>query len=203
MSGDNFDPGPPREALPFVFGLICVLEGGLVLVALGLGWLMDIDPFAGMVADAAAVFQGVLATVPMLLMLWWGLFRPGGAVGQVTQQGAELARKVFPHTSSGGLALVALLAGLGEEALFRGFLQTLVSGFAGEVAGILLAAIAFGMVHAMSRAYAMIATVIGIYLGAVYAWTDNLMVPIVAHALYDFVALLWLQRTNNDLSTGR
>lgn len=202
MTGDSSDPGPPREALPFLFGLICVLEGGLVLVAWGLGWLFGVDPFAYMVADARAVLQGVLATLPMLLMLWWGLSRPRGAVGQVTRQGAELAQKVFPDTSSGGLALVSLLAGLGEEALFRGFLQPLLGGIAGEPFAIVVAGAAFGVVHAMSRAYALIATVIGIYLGVVYALTDNLMVPIVAHALYDFVALLWLQRARLPRQPG-
>ena len=194
MTGDNTDPGPPREALPYLFAIVCILEGGLVVVALGLGWLFDVAPFEGMVADSGAVLAGVLATVPMLVMLWWGLSRPAGTVGRVTRQGAELATKVFPHTSSGGLALVSLLAGFGEEALFRGFLQQGLAGAVGEPIAIAVAALAFGAAHAMSRAYAVIATLIGVYLGALYAATDNLMVPIVAHALYDFVALLWLRR---------
>lgn len=180
--------------MPYLFVIVCVLEGGLVIVALGLGWVFGVAPFAEAVADTDAIVAGILATVPMLVMLWWGLSRPRGTVGRVTRQGAELARKVFPETSSAGLALVALLAGLGEEALFRGFLQQGLAGALGEPLAICLAALAFGAAHAMSRAYAVIATVIGAYLGIAYAYTDNLMVSIIAHALYDFVALLWLRR---------
>lgn len=193
MTDDGSDDGPPAAALPFLFVLICALEGALVFVALGLGWLFEVDPLAQVLTDGRAVATGVVATVPMIGLLWWGLFRPRGTVGVVTRQGAELAQKVFPQTSSGGLALVSLLAGIGEEMLFRGFLQTLFAGFVNEPFGILAAALAFGMVHAMSRAYAVVATLVGVYLGVLYAVTDNLVVPVIAHALYDFIALLWLR----------
>ena len=38
----------------------------------------------------------------------------------------------------------------------------------------------------------MLAGLIGIYLGWLLAATDNLLVPIVAHAAYDFLALVYL-----------
>jgi hypothetical protein len=37
----------------------------------------------------------------------------------------------------------------------------------------------------------VLAAIVGIYLGAIWLLTGNLLVPIVAHAVYDFVALTW------------
>jgi membrane protease YdiL (CAAX protease family) len=34
----------------------------------------------------------------------------------------------------------------------------------------------------------------GLYLGTLFVITGNLFAPIVAHAAYDFVALVWLAR---------
>jgi len=42
--------------------------------------------------------------------------------------------------------------------------------------------------------YALLAGVVGLYLGGLYLLTGNLLVPIVVHALYDVVALGYLRR---------
>jgi membrane protease YdiL (CAAX protease family) len=46
----------------------------------------------------------------------------------------------------------------------------------------------------------IVATVIGAYLGVLWLWTGNLMTPIVVHALYDFVALIYLLRVHKPES---
>jgi uncharacterized protein len=48
--------------------------------------------------------------------------------------------------------------------------------------------------HWITRTYALLAALVGLYLGGLWLWTGNLLVPIVAHALYDFVALIWILR---------
>ena len=88
------------------------------------------------------------------------------------------------------LVCIALLAGLGEELLFRGVLQTYFVGTLGLVWGLLLASTLFGIMHAATLTYALFAGVVGLYLGLFYRWTDNLLGPIICHALYD-LALLW------------
>jgi membrane protease YdiL (CAAX protease family) len=52
----------------------------------------------------------------------------------------------------------------------------------------------FGLAHPMSTTYVVLATVVGVYLGGLLLVTDNLLAPIVAHAAYDFVALVYLVR---------
>ena len=54
--------------------------------------------------------------------------------------------------------------------------------------------LAFGAVHWLTPTYALLAGLVGVYLGALYAVSGNLLAPITAHALYDFVALVLLTR---------
>ena len=41
---------------------------------------------------------------------------------------------------------------------------------------------------------ALVAGLLGFYLGLLYLETDNLVVPMVVHSLYDFFALVYLVR---------
>jgi membrane protease YdiL (CAAX protease family) len=47
----------------------------------------------------------------------------------------------------------------------------------------------FGLLHPITPAYIVMAGLLGAYLGAVWIVTGNLLTVIVAHALYDFLAL--------------
>jgi membrane protease YdiL (CAAX protease family) len=94
------------------------------------------------------------------------------------------------------LAVIALLAGLGEEMLFRdivqGWITDKVGGPYGAAIGLTAAATIFGLLHSITPAYAFMAGGIGLYFGAIWLITGNLLVPIASHALYDFVALIYL-----------
>jgi hypothetical protein len=52
----------------------------------------------------------------------------------------------------------------------------------------------FGLAHFISLMYAVLAALIGLYLGILFIAFDNLAVPVIVHALYDFVALTYLVR---------
>ena len=54
--------------------------------------------------------------------------------------------------------------------------------------------VAFGALHAASRTYFLLATLVGLYLGWLALAFDDLVAPIVVHAVYDFAALITLQR---------
>ena len=65
-----------------------------------------------------------------------------------------------------------------------------------ELRGLLAASVLFGLAHPITPAYAVLAAMIGVYLGWLWlAFDKNLLVPITAHALYDFLALIYLVRT--------
>ena len=92
------------------------------------------------------------------------------------------------------LAAISIAAGVGEEWLFRGFLQGELASHLGGVPAIVLASIVFGFCHYITRTYFILATVLGAIFGWLYFATNNLLTVIVIHALYDFIALLILQR---------
>ncbi|MGN6393189.1 MAG: lysostaphin resistance A-like protein [Gemmatimonadales bacterium] len=91
--------------------------------------------------------------------------------------------------TSGELLLVAVCAGVGEEALFRGVVQAALLGRVPSWAAVGLTALLFGLAHALTATYAVLATLMGAYLGGLQLACDNLLVPILTHALYDLVAL--------------
>lgn len=190
---DNDDDPGRRRPAPGMLAIALVFEAALVLVALAVGWVFGIAPFAQASVVAGDLLIGLVATAPMLAVLWWGLTRPDGAIGFATRQAAQLTQQLFAGASVPGLLLLSMAAGFGEEALFRGVLQPLFENFGGELAGLVLASVAFGLAHALSPAYAVLAGLVGVYLGGLYLATDNLIVPIVAHSVYDFIALLWLR----------
>ncbi|MBN0989329.1 CPBP family intramembrane glutamic endopeptidase [Amphritea pacifica] len=178
--------------------LALLFEGGLVGIALGLGWLLDTPAFALFQLSGAGVIQGVLATLPLLLLVLCAAaldFRPVERLFRLSQ---ERISRLFRGTPLLTLALVAGIAGLGEEALFRGVIQTLLATHLNALSGVLIAAVLFGLVHSLSLAYAISATLIGIYLGWLLLCFDNLLVPIMTHSLYDFIVLVVLVKRDND-----
>ncbi|WP_189575243.1 CPBP family intramembrane glutamic endopeptidase [Marinobacter zhanjiangensis] len=88
---------------------------------------------------------------------------------------------------------LAVLAGIGEELLFRGVIQGWVSQHLGVVAGILAGALVFGLAHAMSLAYFLVASALGVVFGVAYAVTDSLQLVMVWHAVYDLVVIAVLR----------
>jgi membrane protease YdiL (CAAX protease family) len=52
----------------------------------------------------------------------------------------------------------------------------------------------FGLLHPITPGYILIAGLMGAYLGGLWMLNGNLLTVMVAHALYDFVALVLLLR---------
>lgn len=171
-------------------------EVGLGVAAIAVGWLLGIHPLAQLIATPAALLWGVAAAAPPVVLLvvtdQWGT----AVTQQIRREAQRLIAPVFRGANLWDLAAVAIAAGWGEELLFRGLIQYGVSGLAGPLFGIVAASLLFGLVHPVSRSYVALAAAMGVYLGVVYLASDNLLPAIVAHALYDFIALIYLLRLN-------
>ena len=180
--------------------LACLAELALVLLAALLAWLFGLDLRESINPPGRqlqAVGIGLVATVPMILFLVW-LQRTGWPpLAGLREQAAELVSRLLEGASAGPILLLAIMAGVGEEILFRGALQPLLGGWlkplAGPWGGVLAAGVLFGLAHPMSRAYIVVATIGGIYLGALALVTGEVLSAIVCHAAYDVVALFWLR----------
>jgi membrane protease YdiL (CAAX protease family) len=192
----------PSPENPVGFRLAVVVESALGLAALGLAKLFGVSLGEQFAAEPFALFcvilLGVVATLPMLAMFWAMLDSRWQPLVELKMQVRRMVGELFPHGSVMQLALIAALAGVGEELLFRGVLQTAVGGWTTPLVGLIVASLVFGALHAVTWLYFALATVIGAYLGWLLIEFKDLTVPIVAHGLYDFVALLFLTRNQEN-----
>jgi membrane protease YdiL (CAAX protease family) len=180
-----------------------LFEASLVLVALGLGYWLEQPALQNLLEatpweNVLAVGVGLLATVPMLAALVVIRRLSWGPVRRLCRLVDEHLMPLFADASLFGLLLLSLAAGLGEEVLFRGVLQNWFArwfgGDLGSWGALLLVSLLFGCCHWLNATYAVFAFLVGLYLGIVYWLSGSLLCVVVAHAVYDFVALVWLLR---------
>jgi membrane protease YdiL (CAAX protease family) len=175
-----------------VFRLALLFEGGLIVVAIVLGWWLEAPPFERLQFDWWALAWGCVATGPLLLFLYWARRTRWGPVARLVRTVETKIAPLFAGSTPPQLAVVALLAGIGEEAVFRGVLQPWLDTRLPGFAALALASALFGVAHWLTSTYALLATLVGLYLGWLVIASGNLLVPIVAHALYDLIALSML-----------
>lgn len=108
----------------------------------------------------------------------------------------------FARCTTFELALISLLAGVGEEALFRGVIQSALTAWLTPSWGLVLTSALFGLGHLVTPAYAVIAGLLGLYLGAIAMFHGNLLIVMIVHGLYDLLALLYLTGTHADRGGG-
>jgi len=175
------------------FAMAVSLEAGLGFVGLLIAWLADISLHSQLEISRPALLRGLLATLPMLLGLILISRSTWSPLADLQRQVESLVRELFFHSSWPELAIISLAAGVGEELLFRGALQPLVVGWTHPVVGVVAVGVIFGALHAVSKTYFVLATLVGLYFGWMAYAYDDLIAPIATHTLYDFVALVYVQ----------
>ncbi len=185
------DTPPPGGS---VLTLAVFFEGGLLVLAWGLGHLLGAPVGEQTAFTTSAFVLGVAATVPLLAGLYWILHTPWEVVARLRVVIENQVAPLFANCSVAGIAVISILAGVGEEALFRGVLQSAIAASIGVVPALLVVSTLFGLVHPVTVVYAVMAGLIALYLGVLTIWTGTLVPAMTAHALYDFVALAYLVR---------
>jgi hypothetical protein len=184
---------PTRRSLVV---LAVVFEGGLGLVALALGGWLGYPPLESVRWTPAAIGWGAAAGLPMMGLLLATVRFSLWPFSDVLRVVDELLVPLFRRCRMVDFALISALAGLGEEMLFRGVIQAWAEGWVevpyGPWVGLAVAAVTFGLAHAITPSYVVLAGLMGFYLGWLWLATGNLLVPILAHAVYDFLALVYL-----------
>ena len=141
-----------------------------------------------------ATISALLFCLPMLVALYFAVQSNWAPLSQLRTELDEKVTPLFANLKIPDLALIALLAGAGEELFFRGWLQGSLTNRFDVWIGILIASVIFGLVHYISPTYAIYAGLTGLYLGVIYQVSGNLFVVMGIHALYDFIALVYLVR---------
>jgi len=212
-SRDDFMPEQPDHLDRGTFlNLAAVVEAGLLLLAWLFGWLAGIDILSDVHINFSGLAWGVAATIPLFALFLLAMQLPWKPLRRVRQLLLELLGPSLALCKWYDLVLLAALAGVCEELMFRGFLQTWlirvtadVPGLGdGWIAGVALTSILFGLAHWVTPTYGWTVMVMGVYLGLLPHCTDrsNLVIPIVTHGLYDYLAFLIVVRLVRRQPTG-
>lgn len=178
------------------FKQACYFEASLIVVAVVLGWIAGINPFENLYFSESAIAYGILGTVPLFIMFV--------ALELLRIDSLAYIRRLLIDTLGPSLNryhwtdvfMLAAIAGVSEEILFRGVIQPWMESSLGMMAGLIGSNIIFGLVHAVTPLYALLAALMGLYLGwsLDYGGDRNLLTPIIIHGLYDFLAFMALIR---------
>lgn len=183
-----------------------IVEGGLAILAAGIGWFLSAPPLWMVRLNGTGVLLGAAWAVPMVAGGYLLLRFPPRFFQPLVELMEGYVAPMFRGCTVAELAAICALAGLGEEMLFRGVIQRgladWIGGSTGLWVGLLASSVLFGAAHALTRWYAVLAGAMGFYLGWAWIASDNLLVPVLAHGLYDFVALVYLARIREPAKHG-
>lgn len=174
------------------FKTACIFEGSLIFLAILLGWFADINPFENIHFSENAVMYGILGALPLFLLFLVLQQLPYVSVQKIRNVLFETLGPSMHRYNWADLLVIAVIAGVSEEILFRGVIQPWIEDSWGMMTGLIACSLLFGLVHAVTLLYAILAASVGIYLGLVldYESERNLLIPIVIHSVYDFLAFI-------------
>ncbi|WP_133365242.1 CPBP family intramembrane glutamic endopeptidase [Qipengyuania sediminis] len=190
-AGAQSTPPPPLVKI-----VALILLQGAVFTALGAGlWAWSgrpVDAFVTItlreVAWGLALGAGFIA---LAAALFYGFPR-------VSVRLVHLQRDTYaflgPKLGWVAIVLISLAAGIGEEALLRGGLQTALNDWLGPWGAIAVASAAFAVLHLAKPLITVLLFAIGVIFGVVYWQTGSLLTVMIGHAVYDVWALRYLHR---------
>ncbi len=192
MSSPEENPSlTPRGLLRAAF----LVEGGMGLLGLGIVAFFDLPLTDSRFSWWQTVLLSLAGTAPLLLMIAAFYRWPPSWLEEINRF-LDRILPVFRRLSVPQLILICALAGFGEELLFRAAFQNLFVEAFGLIIGLILGSMLFGIFHALTRAYFLLAMGMGLYLGAIYHFTQDLPLVMLIHGLYDLGVFLMLLRSD-------
>jgi membrane protease YdiL (CAAX protease family) len=178
--------------------LAVATEGALAAAAWVVTRLINLPLPLGHVARDIVI--GVAAAVVLSVINYALLTRAPSSwlVNGVRAVYHEVLVPVFGALHPIAIGIIGLAAGLGEELFFRGLLQPTL--------GWLAASVLFGLAHTGGREmlpFATWAAVMGGALGGLALVTGGLTAPVVAHGMYDVMALAFIRRARVERGSRR
>jgi membrane protease YdiL (CAAX protease family) len=178
------------------FKYACLFEGALTIVAFLLGWLGNVDCVASLGFSEKALIHGVMLTLPLILFFLVLQSMHFSRFRQIRELLQETLGRSLGHRHWTDLLVLSAIAGFSEELLFRGFLQPWLENSLNAGVALLVSNVVFALVHAVTPLYAILALLIGVYLGVSldFGGERQLLTPIVIHTLYDFIVFIVILR---------
>ncbi len=180
-----------RKAL---LSVTILVEGGLILFGLVLMGYSVLELWSSISLSWRATAYALLLCIPMLAVLHFVVRSHWEPLSRLNKEIYEKVAPIFVNCKVLDLVIIAFLAGVGEELFFRGWLQNALISTFGMWLGILIASVIFGLAHYISTGYAIYAFLTSLYLGVIYQASGSLYIVMTIHAVYDFIALVYLVR---------
>ena len=144
--------------------------------------------------STAEVLQG-LALGGALIVIALALFRGFPRLSEkLVRMQADTYAFLGPKLGLPAIVFISLCAGVGEEALFRGGLQTFLGDEFGAPLAILISSALFALIHLGKPVITALLLVVGAMFGVMYWLTGSLLAVMIGHTLYDIWALRYLHR---------
>lgn len=159
-----------------------VVIGIVVIAAAGLPFTLW---FSSPITD---VLFGVGAAVVTYALMYL-VYLYGGKVSVQLTADIKKMRYHFAGYSWSKLILIAALAGVGEELLFRVALQTWFAQSINIYLAVFVPALIFGLLHFISFIYFIVATLMGLVFGFAYYFSQSVAFIMIWHGVYDLIAL--------------
>jgi len=168
--------------------LTALVEGVVLIAALLMAWFFGIKLFPltqKIFHDIVIGTLGALIPLALFVFLLSEKVNNTPLLGSLKKTIINDIRVMFLDCRLIDLCFISVFASVGEELLFRGVIQVKL--------GIIGASIIFGLLHFITPAYFIIATIMGFYLGLLFQYYESLLIPIQLHFVYDLGALIYLR----------
>lgn len=180
MSSSNQHGLQFSQFLKLSLGLL--LFSGFLTVGHSYDW-----SFLGIVGWWAIPFGVALAVLLFWVVIYWISHRLLGL--NTFYQLTEELHVMCKHFTWPQIIIISILAGISEELLFRGALQSWLANSIGVYTGLVLSSLIFGLLHAMSLYYFVFAFVMSLFLGSIFHLTQSMLLVVTIHTAYDILAL--------------
>ncbi len=174
--------------------IVLVTEVVLAVVGLVVGRWIGTPILEDARVDLRSGVLALAATLPLVAFAFWSMRTELAFFARLREVFRETVVPLFASCSLPELVLISIMAGIGEEVFFRAFLQGSLGRVVNPWIALALVSALFGVAHAVSIGYAIVAGLLGAYLGTLLLLTGNLFVAVAVHTLFDFVALLVISR---------
>jgi uncharacterized protein len=164
-------------------------QGGLIALAWWAAGVLDLPPSWGRPWRDAPIGCVVAVTLGLINHQLLTRAPSNWMIDGVRTVYRDTIVPLFRGLTPWGAIAIGTAAGVGEEWVFRGIVQPL--------AGLTAASVIFGLAHVGSArmlAFGVWAAMMGVIMGALAVVTGGLTAPMVAHGLYDILALQYIRR---------
>jgi membrane protease YdiL (CAAX protease family) len=175
----------PRRVLV----LALATQGLLIVIAWGASRIMMLTTVWGSPVRDTILGLGAAAALAAINYLLLARAPANWIVNGVRAVYDEMLIPLFARLDRPSIIVIGAAAGLGEEWLFRGVLQ--------PVLGLGVTSLLFGLAHVggiRMLPFGVWATAMGFAMGGLAVATGGLIAPIVAHGVYDMLALEYIRR---------